>query len=43
VTSGQTVYGVACWYGDVEPQAIASANGISVDATLSAGQSLNIP
>lgn len=38
-----TVYGVACYYGDIEPSVIAQNNGISVDATLSAGQVLNIP
>ncbi|MFZ5882903.1 MAG: LysM peptidoglycan-binding domain-containing protein [Chloroflexota bacterium] len=38
-----TVYGVACYYGDIEPSVIAQHNGISVDATLSAGQTLNIP
>jgi LysM repeat protein len=38
-----TVYGVACYYGDIEPSLIAQNNGISVDATLTAGQTLNIP
>lgn len=38
-----TVYGVACYYGDVEPAVIAQNNNISVNATLTAGQSLNIP
>jgi len=38
-----TVYGVACYYGDIEPSTIASNNNISVDATLTAGQTLNIP
>jgi LysM repeat protein len=38
-----TVYGVACYYGDIEPSVIAQNNGISVDATLTAGQTLNIP
>jgi LysM repeat protein len=37
------VYGVACKYGDVDPAAIASANGISVSASLSVGQQLKIP
>jgi hypothetical protein len=41
--SGETVYGVACTFGDVDPNAIAQANGISVDATLNVGQTLNIP
>jgi len=38
-----TVYGVACYYGDIEPSVIAQNNNISVDATLTAGQTLNIP
>ena len=38
-----TVYGVACYYGDIEPAVIAQHNNISVDATLTAGQTLNIP
>lgn len=38
-----TVYGVACYYGDLEPSVIAQNNGISVDATLTSGQTLNIP
>jgi LysM repeat protein len=42
-SSDETVYGVACYYGDLEPAAIASANGIPVSATLSAGQKLTIP
>lgn len=38
-----TVYGVACYYGDIDPAVIAQHNNISVDATLTAGQTLNIP
>jgi len=38
-----SVYGVACKYGIVTPEAIAQANNISVDANLSVGQSLSIP
>ncbi len=41
--TGETVYGVACAFGDVNPADIASKNGISVDAALTAGQTLNIP
>jgi len=41
--SDTTVYGVACKYGDADPAAIAQNNGISVDATLTVGQTLNIP
>ena len=44
VTAGdETVYGVACRFGDVDPAAIAQANGISVDASLTVGQTLSIP
>ncbi len=39
LASDETVYGVACKFGDVDPAAIAQANGISVDAALAAGQS----
>lgn len=42
-SSDETVYSVACKFGDVEPNAIASANGISVSASLTAGQTLQIP
>jgi len=41
--SSETIYGVACYYGDLDPASIAQANGISVGASLSAGQKLNIP
>jgi LysM repeat protein len=43
VTSGETIYGVACAFGDVRPEDIASANGLSAGAALTAGQQLNIP
>jgi len=42
-TAGQTVYGVACVFGDVDPAAIAAANNISVSSSLTAGQQLSIP
>jgi LysM repeat protein len=42
-SSGTTVYGVACYFGDVEPAAIAAANGIAVSAALTTGQQLAIP
>lgn len=42
-SSGETVYGVACKFGDIDPSTIAKANNISVDASLTAGQSLQIP
>ena len=42
-SSDETVYGVACLFGDVDPAAIAAANNISVDAALTAGKQLSIP
>lgn len=42
-SSSETVYGVACYYGDIDPSLIAQANGISVNASLFAGQQLKIP
>lgn len=42
-TSDTTIYGVACYYGDVMPQSIASANGLSLSSTLTIGQRLTIP
>lgn len=42
-SSSETVYSVACLYGDVDPNAIASVNGISVSSKLTVGQSLQIP
>lgn len=42
-SSDETVYSVACLFGDIEPSTIAQHNGISVDAALTAGQTLNIP
>jgi hypothetical protein len=43
ISSEESVYGIACKYGDLDPAAIASANGISVSAKLTAGQALKIP
>ncbi len=42
-SADETVYGVACIYGDIEPSRIAQENGISVDAALTLGQQLRIP
>jgi hypothetical protein len=39
----ETVYAVACYYGDVDPAAIANENGISLGANLNPGQQLTIP
>lgn len=43
VSSDETIYGVACKFGDIDPATIASANGISASASLTAGQQLQIP
>jgi len=43
VSSDETVYSVACLYGDVKPEDIATANGISVDTVLASGKVLSIP
>jgi LysM repeat protein len=44
VLSGdETVYSIACKFGDVDPATIASANSISISAKLTAGQQLQIP
>ncbi|MBI3151663.1 MAG: LysM peptidoglycan-binding domain-containing protein [Chloroflexi bacterium] len=42
-SADDSVYGIACKFGDVSPDAIASANGISVSAKLTAGQQIKIP
>ncbi len=42
-SSDETVFSVACKYGDVDPAVLASTNGISVSADLSVGQQLKIP
>jgi LysM repeat protein len=43
VSSGETIYSVACKYGDVTPDAILQANGLSANPTLTVGQQLQIP
>jgi len=41
--SNETVYSVACLFGDVDPSAIAQANSLSAGAALTSGQQLSIP
>lgn len=41
--TGETVFSVACQFGDIDPAAIAQANNISVNSVLSVGQTLTIP
>jgi LysM repeat protein len=43
VQSGDSVYSIACKYGDVSPEAIAQRNDIGVNADLEAGRELEIP
>jgi LysM repeat protein len=42
-SSTDTIYGIACLFGDVDPAAIAQANNIAVGASLTSGQQLSIP
>jgi peptide/nickel transport system permease protein len=39
----ETIYMIACEFGDIHPEAIAEANGLPLDSVLSVGQQLNIP
>lgn len=41
--AGETIYTIACEFGDVRPEAIAQANGLSLDSILLIGQQLSIP
>ncbi len=43
VSPNETLYGIACLFGDVDPLQIAQANGITLETPLSVGQVLNIP
>jgi LysM repeat protein len=42
-SSNETIFGVACVFGDVDPMVIAQANNLAFDASLYPGQQLNIP
>lgn len=42
VAAGETVYGIACKFGDVDPGAIIQTNNLT-SATVTSGQTLNIP
>lgn len=42
-SSGETLYSIACLFGDVDPLGIAAINNIPIDSIPSAGQPLNIP
>jgi hypothetical protein len=42
-SSNETMYTIACEFGDLQPLAIAQANNLPVDSALFVGQQLNIP
>lgn len=43
VQGGQTIYSIACNFGDVYPEAIAAVNGLSAPYTLTVGSTIRIP
>lgn len=43
VRVNDTIYKIACYYGDVDPMAIAAANNLTPPYTLTPGMTLNIP
>lgn len=43
VLVGDTIYSVACRYGDVDPMGIVAANGLSSPYTLTPGSTIQIP
>jgi LysM repeat protein len=43
VRTGDTVYSVACYFGDVDPLAIAARNNLSPPYNLTPGSTINIP
>jgi len=43
LSANETLYSIACKYGDVDPASIASVNGIAISASLTAGQQVKIP
>ena len=43
VQSGDTIYKIACLFGDVDPNVIIAANNLQSPYTLSGGQTLQIP
>jgi len=42
-SSTDTLYSIACLFGDIDPSVIAQANNIAVGAALTSGQQLSIP
>jgi LysM repeat protein len=43
VASGDTIYSIACFYGDVSPEAIIAVNQLKEPYELTTGQTLEIP
>ena len=43
VREGETIFSIACVFGDVDPQSIIAANNLQEPYTLAAGQVLHIP
>jgi LysM repeat protein len=43
VLTGETVYQIACKFGDVDPNIILAANGLTAGTVLTSGQVLQIP
>jgi LysM repeat protein len=43
VKSGDTVYTIACYFGDVSPEAIMAVNGLANPGDLKTGMTLDIP
>jgi LysM repeat protein len=43
VKLNDTIYGIACHFGDVSPDAIAAANNLTLASPLATGKILNIP
>jgi peptide/nickel transport system permease protein len=41
--TSETIYTIACAFGDLDPIAIAQANNLAIDSPLFPGQQLNIP
>jgi LysM repeat protein len=43
VKSGDTIYTIACYFGDVSPEGILAANGFSSASDIKAGSTIKIP
>jgi LysM repeat protein len=43
VAVDDTIYGIACYFGDIDPTSIAAANGLALSSPLTTGRILNIP